>query len=101
MNLKRSVAVSFFLLIVAPFVYFRFKSADAFDHVVKGYDAVEIGVFLGIILTFFGLIAIWPAFARLCARDPQRIGETVEKAKVSTVLAMVCVILWLVAFLFR
>jgi len=86
--------------VISPFVYFSFRATDALDYAARYYHFFDAFFAVSIALAFFACVANVPRFARWCARDRDRVAETVNFATVATCIFTLCFLLILAAVLF-
>jgi hypothetical protein len=96
-NLRFSVGFLLVALAVAPFVYFHFQSEDVFEYFNR-FQFLETFVACVLTLPILLLISLSPAFARLCARDVNRVAETMTTARAASVVVSLVLMLTLVTW---
>ena len=100
-NLKFSVGFLIVVLAVAPFVYFQFRADDdVIQYFDRRYQILDALVACALTLPILLLIGFSPAFARMCARDASRVGETISTARYVSVLVAFMLLLSFVVWMF-
>jgi hypothetical protein len=99
-NLRVSVAIVLAAAVISPFVYFSFRAADVLEYAARHYHFFDALFAVSIALVFFASVANFPRFARWCARDRDRVADTIRHATVSTCILTLCFLLLLAAVLF-
>lgn len=99
-NLKFSVGFLIVSLAVAPFVYFHFRADDVIQYFDRRYRILDAIVACALTLPILLLISFSPAFARMCARDVSRVGETISTVRYASLLVAFMLLLSFVVWIF-
>ena len=97
LNCKPTVVGAVFAAACAPLVYDLLQPID-FHNYKKPW--IPMALFLGTISVFFVCVVAFRRFARLCARSPDHLPNTIRDAQVSCVLCAIVWVLGLIAFIF-
>ena len=98
-NLKFWIGCALVSLAIGPFVYFHYRAEDAIQYFDGRYDVLDVMAACSLTLPILLSISFSPRFARFCAKDVNRVAETISTARYTSCIAalalMWCLVVWI------
>ena len=100
-NLKHWVSILLWILVISPFILLHVIAEDALDYFASDFNFLDVMFACGLVFPVFMTIALNAQVAMFCARDKNRVDDTIRMARDCSVITGLILIVGLALYIWH